>query len=130
MFRLTSTCLLGLLTLSVFAQTVDQTLSIEDYVNEVLLGEGVTATNISFIGSTEQIGYLTGGGDVGFPIEGGLVLSSGNAADAFCAGVGCGGCQGGNPTDSDLLEIANSVPPLIGQAFTVASVNDLSLIHI
>ena len=129
MFRLTSTCLLGLLTFSVFAQTVDQTLSIEDYVNDVLLGEGVTATNISFIGSTEQIGYLTGGGDVGFPIEGGLVLSSGNAADAFCAGVGCGGCQGGNPTDSDLLEIANSVPPLIGQAFTVASVNDLCVLE-
>ena len=43
MFRLTSTCLLGLLAFSVFAQTVDQTLSIEDYVNEVLLGEGVTA---------------------------------------------------------------------------------------
>jgi len=111
------------------AQTVDQTLSIEDYVNEVLLGEGVTATNISFIGSTEQIGYLTGGTDVGFPIDGGLVLSSGNAADAFCAGVGCGGCQGGNPTDSDLLEIANSVPPLIGQAFTVSSVNDLCVLE-
>ena len=111
------------------AQTVDQSLSINDYVNEVLLGEGVTATNISFIGSTEQIGYLTGGTDVGFPIDGGLVLSSGNAADAFCAGLGCGGCQGGNPTDADLLEIANSVPPLIGQAFSVSSVNDLCVLE-
>ena len=77
--------------------TVDQSLSIEDYVNEVLLGEGVSATNISFIGSTEQIGYMTGGTDVGFPIEGGLVLSSGNAADAFCAQQGCLNCQGETP---------------------------------
>lgn len=128
-FRLSLVWLFGVLTLSMSAQTVDQTLSIEDYVNEVLLGEGVTATNISFIGSTEQIGYLTGGTDVGFPIDGGLVLSSGNAADAFCAGVGCGGCQGGNPTDADLLEIANSVPPLIGQAFSVSSVNDLCVLE-
>ena len=65
---------------------VDQSLTIEQYVNDVLLGEGVSATNINFIGSTEQIGYMTGGDDVGFPIDGGLVLSSGNAADAFCAG--------------------------------------------
>ena len=64
-----------------------------------------------------------------FPIEGGLVLSSGNAADAFCAGLGCGGCQGGTPTDPDLLDIANSVPPLIGQAFSVSSVNDLCVLE-
>ena len=76
---------------------VDQSLTVQEYVNDVLLGEGVTATNISFIGSSEQIGYMTGGGDVNFPIEGGLILSSGNAADAFCAGQGCFGCQGGIP---------------------------------
>ena len=108
---------------------VDQSLTVQEYVNDVLLGEGVTATNISFIGSSEQIGYMTGGGDVNFPIEGGLILSSGNAADAFCAGQGCFGCQGGNPTDADLLEIANSVPPLIGQSFTVGSVNDLCVLE-
>ena len=109
--------------------TVDQSLTVQEYVNDVLLGEGVSATNISFIGSMEQIGYMSGGSGVGFPIEGGLVLSSGNAADAFCAGQGCGGCQGGNPTDADLLEIANSVPPLIGQAFSVSSVNDLCVLE-
>ena len=95
---------------------VDQSLTINEYVNDVLLGEGVSATNIQFIGSMEQIGYMTGGGSANFPIEGGLVLSSGNAADAFCAGMGCMNCQGGSPTDNDLLTIANSVPPLIGQA--------------
>ena len=109
--------------------TVDQSLTIEQYVNDVLLGEGVTATNISFEGSMEQFGYMTGGLDNGFPIEGGLILSSGNAADAFCAGQGCIGCNGPTPTDPDLLEIANDVPPLIDQAFTVGSVNDLCVIE-
>lgn len=108
---------------------VDQSLTINEYVNDVLLGEGVSATNIQFIGSMEQIGYMTGGGSANFPIEGGLVLSSGNAADAFCAGMGCMNCQGGSPTDNDLLTIANSVPPLIGQAFSVSSVNDLCVLE-
>ena len=109
--------------------TVDQSLTIQQYVNDVLLGEGVTATNISFEGSMEQFGHMTGGLDNGFPIEGGLILSSGNAADAFCAGIGCVGCNGPTPTDADLLEIANDVPPLIDQTFTVASVNDLCVIE-
>ena len=121
--------LIGLSSTPGLAQNVEQGLPIDDYVNDVLLGEGISATNISFVGSQEQIGYLTGGSDVGFPIDGGLVLSSGNAADAFCAGLGCGGCQGGNPSDSDLLDIANSVPPLIGQTFSVASVNDLCVLE-
>ena len=34
---------------------VDQSLTIAEYVNDVLLGEGVSATNINFIGSPEQI---------------------------------------------------------------------------
>ena len=109
--------------------TVDQTLSIQEYVNDVLLGDGVTASNISFQGSMEQFGYMTGGLDAGFPIEGGLILSSGNAADAFCAEQGCSNCTGQAVTDADLLEIANDVPPLIGEAFTVSSVNDLCVIE-
>ena len=123
-------CLFATLASTGYAQiTVDQSLTIEQYVNDVLLGEGVTATNISFEGSMEQFGYMTGGLDNGFPIEGGLILSSGNAADAFCAGQGCIGCNGPTPTDPDLLEIANDVPPLIDQAFTVGSVNDLCVIE-
>ncbi|MDA9756245.1 choice-of-anchor L domain-containing protein [Flavobacteriales bacterium] len=123
-------CVFATLASTGYAQiTVDQSLTIEQYVNDVLLGEGVTATNISFEGSMEQFGYMTGGLDNGFPIEGGLILSSGNAADAFCAGQGCIGCNGPTPTDPDLLEIANDVPPLIDQAFTVGSVNDLCVIE-
>ena len=49
-----------------WSQTIDQSLTIQQYVNDVLLGEGVNATNISFIGSPDQIGYMTGGEDAGF----------------------------------------------------------------
>ena len=65
---------------------VDQSLTIEQYVNDVLLGEGVSATNINFIGSTEQIGYMTGGDDVGFPIDGGLVLEFGQRRGCLLCG--------------------------------------------
>ena len=98
----------------------------------MLLGEGVNATNISFIGSPEQIGYMTGGQDAGFPLDGGLVLSSGNAQNLFCAWPDLsedGDLAGGTPTDSDLLDIANSVPGLIGQTFAVNSVEDLCVLE-
>ena len=123
-------CLCALLATTCEAQiTVDQGLTIEQYVNDVLLGEGVTATNITFEGGMDQFGYMTGGLDNGFPIDGGLILSSGNAADAFCANQGCIGCTGPAPTDPDLLEIANDVPPLIGESFSVSSVNDLCVLE-
>jgi gliding motility-associated-like protein len=39
------------------------------------------------------------------------------------------GCNGPTPTDPDLLEIANDVPPLIGESFSVSSVNDLCVLE-
>ena len=35
----------------------------------------------------------------------------------------------GNGVDADLLDVANSVPPLIGQSFSVSSVNDLCILE-
>ena len=123
-----------------WSQTIDQSLTIQQYVNDVLLGEGVNATNISFIGSPEQIGYMSGGIDAELPIEGGVVLSTGNVTTPFtaspCENTGpCGTCAGDSdlnpsaPTDDDLEDIANSVPPLIGQTFTVDGVNDLCVLE-
>ena len=111
-----------------WSQTVDQSLTIEQYVNDVLLGEGVNATNISFIGSPEQIGYMSGGEDAGFPLDGGLILSSGNAQNLLCGGL-AEMYAGETPTDNDLFEIANSVPGLIGQTFAVNSVEDLCVLE-
>ncbi len=51
-------------------------LTIQEYVQDVLLGSGVAATNISFTGCPEQIGYITGGNSVGLTIDGGIALST------------------------------------------------------
>ncbi|MFB1019202.1 MAG: choice-of-anchor L domain-containing protein, partial [Flavobacteriales bacterium] len=121
-----------LFSLPAFSQlTVDQPYTIEQYVSEVLIGNGVTATNITYTGSEEQIGYLSGAEGL-FSVNSGLVLSTDHAthlSDPGCMDTQfCAGCQGlGN--DQDLLDVANSVPPLIGQTFSVGSVNDLCILE-
>jgi len=121
-----------LFSLPAFSQlTVDQPYTIEQYVSEVLIGNGVTATNITYTGSEEQIGYLSGAEGL-FSVNSGLVLSTDHAthlSDPGCMDTQfCAGCQGlGN--DQDLLDVANSVPPLIGQTFIVSSVNDLCILE-
>ena len=127
-FKFVSTLILLLGTSFIQAQMeVTQAMTPTQYVNNVLLGEGVTATNVQFTGSLEQIGYLTGG--VGFSIENGIIMSTDLATNpATCDGAaGCGGCGGAG--DADLLTVANSVPPLIGQTFTVQSVNDVCILE-
>ena len=121
-----------LLSIPAFSQlTVEQPYTIEQYVSEVLIGNGVTATNITYTGSEEQLGYLSGADGL-FSVSSGLVLSTDHAthlSDPGCMDTQfCAGCQGlGN--DQDLLDVANSVPPLIGQTFTVSSVNDLCILE-
>lgn len=105
-------------------------LSPEEYVNDILLGEGIEASNVTFIGADIQIGHMTNGAGTIFPIEEGLVLSCDHAANSdqnfpdevVPIGEGVSG-------DQDLLDIANSVPPLIGQTFVVGSVNDLAVLE-
>ena len=103
---------------------IDQTFSIEEYVNDLLLGTGVTASNITSIGDPVQLAEVSDTSGL-FSVESGLVLSSGDpnrladcAADANPTGLS------GAFSDADLLSVANSVPPLIGQSFTVGGVYD------
>ena len=42
---------------------VTQGYTVEEYVNDVLLGEGVTAFNISYVGGMDQLGQLVNGVD-------------------------------------------------------------------
>lgn len=96
----------------------------EEYIQEILLGDGVTATNITYTGSLAQLGLLENGTGV-FSVESGLML---NTDDATCDGF-CADCLGGTVPDADLLSVANSVPPLINQSFTVSSVNDVCILE-
>jgi gliding motility-associated-like protein len=113
------------------AQLLVDSLSVTQYVQDVLLGSGIQATNISFTGCLQQIGYLTGGGSAGLDIESGIILSTEHVRNVEVPSPNLGlwmeSCTvSGDPA---LLNIANSVPPLIGQNFTVGSVNDLSILE-
>jgi len=132
-FRLALLALFGL-PLALSAQVeVNSTLTPEQYVNDVLLGTGVEATNVQFTGSPMQIGEITGFDPADFPIEAGLILSTEVANNPANVDDGCQDefiddnleVSG----DADLLSIANSVPPLIGQNFSVSSVNDVCAIE-
>ncbi|MFM9983752.1 MAG: choice-of-anchor L domain-containing protein, partial [Flavobacteriales bacterium] len=131
MKKLTVLCICFVsLTLNSAAQLIVDSLSIEQYVQDVLLGNGVQASNISYTGCFAQIGYMHEGNSVGLNIDGGIVLSSDhvqNITGAFNSlwNTGCTGVSG----DPDLLTVANSVPPLIGQSFSVGSVNDVSILE-
>lgn len=112
---------------------VNSTLTPEEYVNDILLGTGVEATNVQFTGSPVQIGHIYGFDAGDFPIVEGLILSTEVANNPANVVDGCMDDfiddnleVSGDP---DLLSIANSVPPLIGQSFNVSSVNDVCAIE-
>lgn len=112
--------------------TVDQSYTIEQYVNDILLGSGVQAFNVTYTGADMQIGLLQNGDGTLFPMSEGLVLSCANAGaldndfEGFDTDIPFGEGVSG---DQDLLDIANSVPGLIGQNFTVSSINDLCVLE-
>lgn len=112
---------------------MNSTLTPEQYVNDVLLGTGVEATNVVFTGSPVQIGEITGFDPADFPIQAGLILSTEVANNPANVDAGCVDDFINDNLevsgDNDLLTIANSVPPLIGQNFNVNSVNDVCAIE-
>ena len=74
----------GFFQFSLVAQVqVESGLTIEDYVNNVLLGNGVQASNITYSGGSNQLGMLTGAED-SFSIATGLVMSSDAAENLGC----------------------------------------------
>ncbi|MGF1565680.1 MAG: choice-of-anchor L domain-containing protein [Flavobacteriales bacterium] len=107
--------------------TLTTGLTLEEYVNDILLGTGVTAFNIQLTGDPAQIGYLQNAGSTLFPIDGGIVLSTGAAGQMACQNDFA--FFPSNPNFGDLLTVANSVPPLIGQNFSVSQVNDVCILE-
>ncbi len=106
-------------------------------IDNALIGNGVVTSNHSFSGNPTQIGFFSDslgliGMDSGFVLSTGGVDSIGNigvdtmfglpqtyslATDFFGSG------------DADLLTIANSVPAMIGQTFSVTSTQDAAIIE-
>ena len=61
----------------VFGQTVTTGLTPQEYISDILLGSGITASNFTFTGFPEQLGHLEGFTPANFPISDGLVMSCG-----------------------------------------------------
>ncbi len=93
-------------------------------VDNILLGGGVVASNYSFEGDTMQIGFFNAL-NTHLGLDSGIVLSTGDVSNLVPGNVSFN-----NPanlvTDPDLLNVANSVPGLIGQSFTVSGINDVA----
>ncbi|MCZ2248224.1 MAG: choice-of-anchor L domain-containing protein [Bacteroidia bacterium] len=100
-------------------------------VNNILLGQGVTASNITFTpsaNSTSQLGFFKkNNSNIG--LDSGIVLSTGNVHD-ITPGISIGNVGNFFPTNyPDLLSVANSVPPLINQSFSVGNVYDVAVLE-
>jgi len=107
--------------LSISQIQVDPTVTAEDAVNNILLGAGVVAQNITFSGDLDQIGSFDSNSS-NMPIGEGVIMGTGNVNFASSAGFGDpnapgpggnnntgGGLGGGNfgVNDADLDIIAN-----------------------
>jgi len=98
--------------------------SAESMVNDFLFGSGVLISNVTTTGNSLQRGVFSGGGAVG--MDAGVVLSTEYVGtivgenDPFFTGAAW---------DEDLFTLANIVPDLIGQSFSVSSVNDISALE-
>ncbi len=95
----------------------------EALIQEFLLGSGVVIDNISFTGDWLQLGQFEGAGDI-VGMENGLIMSTAGVMGSMTGGDMpiTNGIQG----DEDLLILANSVPPLIGQGFYIYEVFDVA----
>jgi len=82
-----------------------------------------TLSNMQYYGDINQIQEYNGYGFLG--LDSGIVLSTGHLSNLN----GGYGTIVNSYTDNDLLTVANSVPPLIGQSFSVSSINDVAILE-
>ncbi|WP_306644139.1 choice-of-anchor L domain-containing protein [Sanyastnella coralliicola] len=118
----------SVISVAAFSQvSVEPDVSANDLVFDFLLGSGVLIEDVEYGGADIQIGSFMDMGVIG--LDSGLVMSTadvenidaGNDAPAFGEVPFGEGVSG----DADLLDIANSVPPLIGQNFSISAINDV-----
>ena len=104
--------LLALPFISFGQMTVTNSMTVEQYIQNVLAGSGVTITNIQYNGGVanvpkEQVGsFVDGNSDIG--LADGLLLGSGDVTMAMLLNTGSGLNQGGTGlmgTDTDLASI-------------------------
>jgi len=97
-------------------------------VDNVLLGGGVTTSNIVYQGDSVQIGWFNAV-NANLGIDSGIVMCTGNIYELDPNGTPGFGAIQNTVTDPDLLTVANSVPGMIGQTFSVSSVNNIAILE-
>ena len=97
-------------------------------INDVLLSSDIQASNHNFEGDPVQLGYFDGSNS-NLGLESGVVLATGNI-EALESFIIDGDEISVDPAlDPDLLGIANSVPPLIGQNFSLTEIFDMAILE-
>ena len=97
-------------------------------VDDVLLGGGVVASNHTYQGETSQIGWFDAA-NTNLGINNGIVMCTGDIYALDPINGGTFPMMPNTVTDPDLLAVANSVPGLIGQSFSVSSINDIAILE-
>ena len=94
-------------------------------IDKILLGGGIVASNHSYQGDSMQVGFFNAI-VTNLGLDSGIVMATGDIDLLDPNFIGFGGTPPITVTDPDLLSVANSVPPLIGQTFSVSSIFRLS----
>ena len=97
-------------------------------IYSILLGGGVVSSNHSFQGDAIQIGYFNAI-NTNLNMDSGIVLSTGDIVALDPNFNGFTNMPNNSVSDPDLLNVANSVPGLIGQTFSVSGIFDVALLE-
>ena len=101
-------------------------------IDNVLLGGGVTASNHNYQGDSIQIGFFDAT-NTSLGINSGIVMATGEVSALDPTFISAFPFLPNTVTDPDLLNVANSVPPLLPSphtnSFTVSSINDVAILE-
>ena len=101
-------------------------------IDNVLLGGGVTASNHNYQGDSVQIAFFNAT-NTSLGINTGIVMATGEVSVLDPSFTSTFPILPNTVTDPDLLNVANSVPPLLPSphtnSFTVSSINDVAVLE-
>ena len=98
---------------------INKNVSVNNLVQNVLIGSGVSVSNISYSGSSDAIGEFTNGGTTSMGISSGLILSTGDVNDA----------PGPNNSSSTSTDNNASGDPDLDALVPTTSTNDAAVIE-
>ena len=93
-------------------------------IDNVLLGGGIVASNHTYEGDSCQIGFFNAV-NTNLGLDSGIIMATGEIENLVPGNLGFT-IISNTVTDPDLLNVANSVPGMIGQSFSVSSINDVA----